>query len=568
MTESTRQRIPHHLQRYVVSQNYQRYTPEDQAVWRFVMRQLKTFLSQTAHDSYLNGLKMTGLNVEEIPRIEVIDAHLEKFGWGALPVSGFIPPAAFMEFQSLGLLPIASDMRTAEHLTYTPAPDIVHEAAGHAPFLAHPEYAAYLKQYGEVARNSIISKQDLDQYEAIRVLSDVKEDPSSTVQDIRSAEENLNRVNASMTVVSEAALLSRMNWWTAEYGLIGDLKAPKIFGAGLLSSVGESAACLRPEVRKIPLSVDCVNFTYDITEPQPQLFVTRDFSQLGEVLEKLADQLAYRRGGVYGLNRAIEAESVNTVQLDTGLQIAGILKDFIADTQGQPIYLRFQGPCQLATDRRELPNQGTSRHEHGFSMPLGKPKPGSKTLSDLKAGQRALFEFESGVKVNGVVSTFTHHQGKPVLVTWTDCKVTLGDEVLFDPSWGEYDMAVGFAVESVFAGPAHRSRYGQTEDFMAKQVPQRVISNEVRSRHQTFQAIRDLRHAGVDLPRLHELVNGFLMNPSINWLQGVELLELSYQFNASSEQYRLLAVLKPENYPHGSVRQSVSDGIELAKLKN
>ncbi|NJL24178.1 MAG: hypothetical protein HC902_02675 [Calothrix sp. SM1_5_4] len=138
MTASTRARIPDHLRRYIVNQDYDRYTPEDQAVWRYIMRQLKNFLGEHAHPFYAEGLRKTGIQVDRIPRIDEVDVCMEEFGWGAVPVSGFIPPAAFMEFQALGILPIASDMRTLDHLLYTPAPDIVHEAAGHAPFLAIP----------------------------------------------------------------------------------------------------------------------------------------------------------------------------------------------------------------------------------------------------------------------------------------------------------------------------------------------------------------------------------------------------------------------------------------------
>lgn len=125
--------LPFHLKKYIVEQDYDKYTSRDHAVWRYILRQLKNFLGTHAHESYLAGLEKTGIEIEQIPRIENISAHLEKFGWRALPVSGFIPPAAFMELQSLNILPIASDMRSLDHLLYTPAPDIVHEAAGHAP---------------------------------------------------------------------------------------------------------------------------------------------------------------------------------------------------------------------------------------------------------------------------------------------------------------------------------------------------------------------------------------------------------------------------------------------------
>ena len=73
-------------------------------------------------------------------------------------------------------------------------------------------------------------------------------------------------------------MLSRMNWWTVEYGLIGNIKNPKIYGAGLLSSVSESENCLNNKIKKIPFDLDCINYAYDITEQQPQLFVTKNLN--------------------------------------------------------------------------------------------------------------------------------------------------------------------------------------------------------------------------------------------------------------------------------------------------
>ena len=99
-----------------------------------------------------------------------------------------------------------------------------------------------------------------------------------------------------------------MNWWTAEYGLIGSLEAPKIFGAGLLSSVGESKWCLSNQVKKIPLTLECVKQTYDITEPQPQLFVAENFHHLSDVLKQLSETMAYKTGGRKALDKLIQAK--------------------------------------------------------------------------------------------------------------------------------------------------------------------------------------------------------------------------------------------------------------------
>lgn len=580
MTAATKAKIPSHLRRYIVDQDYGHYTPEDQAVWRFIMRQLKHFLSQHAHPSYLDGLSKTGITLDRIPSIQHIDEHLEKFGWGAVPVSGFIPPAAFMEFQSIGVLPIASDMRTVDHLLYTPAPDIVHEAAGHAPILADPDYAAYLRQYGAVARNAIISKEDLEQYEAIRILSDIKEDPRSTPKDIQEAESRLNLINSQMSFVSEAALLSRMNWWTAEYGLIGSLRDPKIFGAGLLSSVGEASKCLRPEVKKIPLSVECLDYSYDITEQQPQLFVAKDFAHLGDVLEQMAEQLAFRRGGEFGLKRAIEAETVNTVLMDSGVQVSGRLRNYLTDDRSQPCYLQFDGPSQLSVEDREIPGQGTSRHTHGFSCPVGRLKNHSKPLHEFSAvelgslglarGQKSTLNFESGVIVSGVLQNVVYHAGKLILITFTNCTVRRGDQVLFDPSWGEYDMAVGSGIPSVFGGPADREKYGAAAEFVARRVPEKDYSPSQLEKHSLYAQIRDLRERPRIMEREKELFDalaaGYLKSGGNEWLPGIELLEISYKFGIDGQtRSNLEKRLDPANFTAEHIREAVRDGLELVR---
>ncbi len=332
-------KIPKHLKKYIVEQDYDRYTPEDQEVWRFVMRQLKSFLSTHAHKAYLKGLEATGITINEIPKISVMDEKLSHYGWRAKPVSGFIPPAAFMEFQALGILPIACDMRTVDHILYTPAPDIVHEAAGHAPILIDPEFSNYLKNYAEIAAKSIISHEDLNLYEAIRNLSDIKEASGSNEDEIQKAEQDLKKAIENTTYISEAQLLGRMNWWTAEYGLIGDLKNPKIFGAGLLSSIGESRLAIK-KPKLIPLTKDCLNFSYDITEQQPQLFVAEDFNSLNFVLTEMSQDMAFKVGDKPGLAKAKQAETVCTVVINDQNAYSGILVDYTDK------HLEFKGPIQ------------------------------------------------------------------------------------------------------------------------------------------------------------------------------------------------------------------------------
>lgn len=551
--------LPLHLQKYIVEQNYEKYTALDQAVWRYVLRQLKSFLSKNAHHSYLDGLEKTGIEIEQIPRIEKISSHLEKFGWKALPVSGFIPPAAFMELQSLSILPIASDMRSIDHLLYTPAPDIVHEAAGHAPIIANDEYAAYLRQYAQVAKKAIISKEDLNLYEAIRQLSDIKENPGSTPQQVKAAEQNLHRITQSMSFVSEASELSRMNWWTAEYGLIGDIHAPQIFGAGLLSSVGEAKSSLSAEIKKIPLSIDCIRQSYDITEPQPQLYVARDFAHLSTVLNELSLTMAYRIGGAVALERAQMAATVNTVELENKFQISGILKNFIIGADATPGYLQFTGPTQICFNGKEIDGHNTKYHHHGYGTPVGKIK--NVDFTKIKIGDQIHLEYESGVHVNGKLIKKLDLSTEASVLTFNDATCTYKNESLFLPEWGLYDVLTCESVISVFGGPADRAAFGEIDDFVATHVVTPVYSDRQLKIFSFYQSVRDLRSSQKFFPAdVFKMFRHFVEAAPSEWLLFVELAEIAIKAGIDSSEIEThLATLD-----HKSL---IAEGLKLAHAK-
>src|SRR5207245_526239 len=264
------QSLPKHLLQFAVDQRYEEYTTVDHAVWRFIMRQNIFFLKEYAHKVYFQGLLDTGISFERSPRIEEMSEILGRIDWVAVAVDGFIAPAAFMEFQAYKVLVIACDMRQIHHIEYTPAPDIVHEAAGHAPIIVDREYSNYLQRFGEIGAKAMSSKKDFELYEAIRHLSILKEQPNSDPKKIEEATKLVEHRQKTLGEPSEMALLSRLHWWTVEYGLIGTLENPKIYGAGLLSSIGESVSCLEPHVKKIPYSIDAQNCELDSTQKPTQ----------------------------------------------------------------------------------------------------------------------------------------------------------------------------------------------------------------------------------------------------------------------------------------------------------
>jgi phenylalanine-4-hydroxylase len=512
---------PKHLLQFAVDQRYDDYTPVDHAVWRFIMRQNTFFLREYAHKVYFQGLLDTGISFERIPRIQEMNEILGRIDWGAVAVDGFIPPAAFMEFQAYKVLVIACDMRQIDHIEYTPAPDIVHEAAGHAPIIVDREYSNYLQRFGEVGAKAMSSKKDFELYQAIRHLSILKEQPNSDPKQVEEAQKLVEYRQKNLGEPSEMALLSRLHWWTVEYGLIGTLENPKIYGAGLLSSIGESVSCLEPEVKKIPYSVDAMNTPFDITTKQPQLFVCRDFQHLRDVLEEFASKMAYQVGGLEGINKAIECNNVATCEYSSGLQVTGVFDEVIVDPNNRPIYLHAKGPCALAVDNKEVPGHGRDYHEDGFGSPTGNWKP-----SEIEEGRKTKLEFESGITVDGKIDKLLRRDGKLLLITFSNCTAKYGDRVLFDPDWGTYDMAVGDRITSVFNGAADKDAYHEVT-LAPKERTIKVPSDAKRKRLENLYAqVRKIREGKSGYERLGEIWETQQAEHPNDWLLSMEIFEI------------------------------------------
>jgi phenylalanine-4-hydroxylase len=366
--------VPAHLRGLVVQQDYGQYTEVDQAVWRFVVMQAYRRLCHTAHASYARGFAAAGIEVERIPDIAQMSERLASSGWRAVCVDGFIPPRAFQAFQARGVLPIAADIRRVEHLAYTPAPDIVHEAAGHAPLLVDPAYGSFVRKIGKVGERAFASRPDAELYQAIYTLSEIKERPGSTQAQVAQAEDAVQQAQRAITAPSEAGKLARLYWWTVEYGLIGTPQDYRLYGAGLLSSLGEAHFCHDPAVRKLPLSAACIDVDYDITRAQPQLFVAESFEQLDDVLEQVDRGLAHARGGAHALAAALASEELATFTLDSGAQWSGVLRAMRTDDHAAPLWLELGERCALGLDGALLP--GLPQPE-SVLQPLARPADGS-----------------------------------------------------------------------------------------------------------------------------------------------------------------------------------------------
>jgi phenylalanine-4-hydroxylase len=566
-------RLPAHLKQFIKPQNYEDYTPINQAVWRYVMRKNISYLSKVAHDSYLTGLKQTGIDVENIPSMYGMNRILQEIGWAAVAVDGFIPPSAFMEFQAYNVLVIACDIRQLDHIEYTPAPDIIHEGAGHAPIIANPEYAEYLRRFGEIGSKAISSSKDYELYEAIRLLSILKEAEDIPQKDIEDAEAQVDYLQKNMGELSEMARIRNLHWWTIEYGLIGTVEKYKIYGAGLLSSIGESTWCMTDNVKKLPYDIKAADVEFDITKPQPQLFVTPDFAKLSMVLEEFANKMALRTGGLSGVNKLINSKALGAVELSTGLQISGIFSNVI-EFEGKPIYFQTNGNTALAYRENELVGHSAEIHHEGFGSPIGRLKdinlaiedmsPKDLSAYDIYEGENITLEFEGGIKVSGTIVTGTRNlQGKILLIKFKNCTVTYMDEVLFSPDQGIYNMAVGKEIVSAFSGPADLDSFDRINHVPSSKTIKQNITTERTELENLYRNVRNIREGKSIESSLLETFEILISKYPSDWLLCLEIAELSHKINDHKILEKALNHLEKMKLQKPEFSHLITNGLEL-----
>ena len=573
--------LPLHLRKYIVPQVYEKYTPVDHAVWRYVMRQNYSYLKNVAYYPYIPGLKKAGLTIEKIPSLQEINDALTVIGWGAVTVDGFIPPAAFMEFQAYRVLVIAADIRQLEHIEYTSAPDIIHESAGHAPIISDTKYNQYLSYLGSIGTKALFSSKDYALYESIRALSILKEMPNVDQKELDEAEALVLYNQQNLGTPSEMALLSRLQWWTVEYGLIGSLDQPKIYGAGLLSSIGESASCMDPKVKKIEYTIDALSYGYDITKEQPQLFVTPTFQNLIDVLKQFESTMAYRVGGLESVLKAIECKNICTVVFSSGLQVSGVFSKVATDVHHAIKYINTMGPTSLAFKDQLIQGHDVHYHAHGFGSPVGKLKDATKSLEDYTAADLLLagiiidkvvaLNFENGIMVEGKLVSQTYMEEKLVLLSFADCKVTDKEgQVFFEPAWGMFDMAIGDTIVSVFNGSADKNTL-EDQLYVSEQSTHQPSYTAKDLQYQSlFKQIRTYREQGKSDDSLNQIWQAIKNEFETDWLGAMELLELVDTM--PSEQAlanELRTYLNAQSVIYPAYSKLIRDGLKIidAKLK-
>jgi len=185
------------LEQFDIEQEWASYTPEQHSIWRKLFHRQEAILARRACQPFLDGLKALGVEAEGIPDFRRLNEALERATrWRIVAVPGLVPDDVFFEHLANRRFPSTCFIRRADQLDYLQEPDIFHDIFGHVPMLVNPIFADYMEAYGKGG------------LKALRL-------------------HNLEH-------------LARLYWYTVEFGLALEAGEPKIYGAGILSSFGES----------------------------------------------------------------------------------------------------------------------------------------------------------------------------------------------------------------------------------------------------------------------------------------------------------------------------------------
>lgn len=240
------------LENIYIEQDYSAYGAEDHEVWTELCRRQLASLRDKACHQFLEGLERTGIDLTRVPRLEDINARVRPItGWLARAVPGYIDPRYFFKSLQARVYPATVTIRPKERLDYLEEPDIFHDVFGHVALQADPTYGELLRTLGDI------------------------NDTTTTDQDVLE--------------------ITRLFWFTIEFGLIRERDEVKILGSGLLSSYGEAIHCLSDKVERRPFRLaEVVAQPFRIDVYQDILFVAESLEQLIEASKVLIYQIKER----------------------------------------------------------------------------------------------------------------------------------------------------------------------------------------------------------------------------------------------------------------------------------
>jgi phenylalanine-4-hydroxylase len=219
------------------------YTEEEHGTWEILYNRQVELVKDRAVDEFLLGLEILKFSPKTIPQHTEVNNILKPItGWTVKPVEAIIPAEEFFDLLANKVFPMASFIRTREELDYLEEPDIFHELFGHCPLLTNQAYADFMEKFGKLGLR---------------------------------------------TPKKDRLILFRLFWFTIEFGLMKSRGQTKIYGGGILSSIGETTYSLESDVpvRQELEPMTCLRTPYRIDIMQPIYFIAENWEHMYKVLE-------------------------------------------------------------------------------------------------------------------------------------------------------------------------------------------------------------------------------------------------------------------------------------------
>jgi phenylalanine-4-hydroxylase len=280
--------IPPKFHKHCLSQDYAEYSQEDHKVWEFATASLLQFQDghkDKIYGSYFRALRELDLSPRRIPRIEEISERLAPLGWRAVCIDGYISPVTYVQMQAAKLLAVSRRIRSKEDMAYSPFPDVVHDVYGHLPILMDLNYRSLLTYCSEIAVDLGAAFDEGRAHIAPNPLTKRSQSwcpaPLPQHREIWSIQQCMSHKRSLFNA------LYRLSFWVLEFGLLGTARNYQIIGAGLLSSVSESAHVFSGRAKILPFDRRAAQYEFNISDFQEQVFVSPSLEQCREVVADL-----------------------------------------------------------------------------------------------------------------------------------------------------------------------------------------------------------------------------------------------------------------------------------------
>jgi len=259
----------------IIEQPWDDYSAEDHAVWAQLFRRQREILPGRACREFLEAQDAMGMSADAIPKFSELNEVLRAAtGWQLIGVEGLLPELAFFDHLANRRFPVTWWIRRQDQLDYIAEPDLFHDLFGHVPLLMNPVFADYMAAYGR------------------------------------------GGVKAHGVGQDALTALTRLYWYTVEFGLIRSDEGLRIYGSGIVSSKGESIHCLESAApNRIGFDLERIMRTrYRIDTFQKTYFVIDSFEQLFDatrpdfipIYERLATQPSVPAGDVLASDRVFQ----------------------------------------------------------------------------------------------------------------------------------------------------------------------------------------------------------------------------------------------------------------------